>query len=131
MLAAIAIQNARLYASLEHLAITDGLTGLYNHRYFYDRLAQEVARAQRYELPLSLLMIDIDDFKAYNDRYGHRAGDALLRGVGALLQARRRDSRSTWWRATAARSSPSSCRAPRATAPARAGERLRDASPRA
>ena len=86
-LAAVAIQNARLHASLEQLATTDGLTGLYNHRYFYERLTQEVARAQRYGLPLSLLMIDIDDFKRYNDRCGHRAGDALLRALGALLLA--------------------------------------------
>ena len=85
-LAAVAIENARLHASLEEQAITDGLTGLYNHRYFYERLSQEVARAQRYRLPLSLLMIDIDDFKAFNDRHGHRAGDDLLRDVAALLR---------------------------------------------
>jgi diguanylate cyclase (GGDEF)-like protein len=89
-LAAIAIQNARLYGSVERLAITDGLTGLYNHRHFYDRLAQEVARAQRYDLPLSLLMIDIDDFKRFNDRAGHPAGDALLRDVAGLLVAQTR-----------------------------------------
>jgi len=89
-LAAVAIQNARLYGSVERLAITDGLTGLYNYRYFYDRLAQEVARAQRYQLPLSLLMIDIDDFKRYNDRCGHRAGDALLHKLGDLLQSQTR-----------------------------------------
>ena len=90
-LAAVAIQNARLYGDVEHLAITDGLTGLYNHRYFYDRLAQEVARAQRYELPLSLLMIDIDDFKHFNDRFGHRAGDALLRELGTVLESQTRE----------------------------------------
>ncbi len=89
-LAAVAIQNARLFGDVEHLAITDGLTGLYNHRYFYDRLAQDVARAQRYDLPLSLLMIDIDDFKSYNDRCGHRAGDALLRELGRVLKSQTR-----------------------------------------
>jgi diguanylate cyclase (GGDEF)-like protein len=89
-LAAVAIQNARLYGDVSHLAITDGLTGLYNHRYFHDRLAQEVARAQRYELPLSLLMVDIDDFKGYNDRFGHRAGDALLRELGRVLKTQTR-----------------------------------------
>jgi diguanylate cyclase (GGDEF)-like protein len=89
-LAAVAIQNARLYGDVEHLAITDGLTGLYNHRYFYDRLAQDVARAQRYDLPLSLLMIDIDDFKSYNDRHGHRAGDRLLRELGRVLKVQTR-----------------------------------------
>jgi diguanylate cyclase (GGDEF)-like protein len=84
-LAAVAIQNARLYGELEALAITDGVTALYNHRHFHERLAAEVARAVRYELPLSLLLIDIDGFKDYNDRCGHPAGDALLRALGALL----------------------------------------------
>ena len=73
----------------QQLAITDGLTGLYNHRHFYDHLAQEVARAQRYGLPLSLL-IDIDDFKAYNDVFGHRAGDELLRALAAVLLSQTR-----------------------------------------
>ncbi len=89
-LAAVAIQNARLYSRVEQLAITDGLTGLYNHRHFFERLAQEVARAKRYELPLSLLMIDIDDFKAYNDTFGHLAGDQVLRTLGALLLSQTR-----------------------------------------
>ena len=89
-LAAVAIQNARLYGEVQQLAITDGLTGLYNHRYFYDRLAQDVARACRYDLPLSLLMIDIDDFKTYNDRFGHRAGDALLRELAGVLESQTR-----------------------------------------
>jgi diguanylate cyclase (GGDEF)-like protein len=84
-LAAVAIQNARLYEALEGLAITDGVTGLFNHRHFHDRLAAEVIRAKRFDLYLSLLMIDIDGFKAYNDRSGHPAGDALLRALGALL----------------------------------------------
>ena len=110
-LAAVAIQNARLYGGLEALAITDGVTALFNHRHFHERLAAEVARANRYGLALSLLLIDIDGFKDYNDRYGHPAGDALLRALGALLSSRRAPT-STSWRATAATSSPSSCRAP-------------------
>jgi diguanylate cyclase (GGDEF)-like protein len=89
-LAAVAIQNARLYSRVEQLAITDGLTGLYNHRHFFERLAGEVARANRYQLPLSLLMIDIDDFKSYNDAYGHLAGDALLRALAVVLQTQTR-----------------------------------------
>ena len=89
-LAAVAIQNARLHGQLEALAITDGVTGLYNHRHFHERLAAEVIRAQRYGLPLSLLMIDIDGFKGYNDRYGHPAGDALLRALGVLLRSHTR-----------------------------------------
>ena len=89
-LAAVAIENARLYAGLKELAISDGLTDLYNHRYFYDRLAEEVARAQRYELPLTLLMLDVDDFKRFNDAYGHRAGDAVLRDLAELLKEQTR-----------------------------------------
>ena len=84
-LTAMAIQNSLLYAEVKQLAITDGPTGLCNHRYFYERLFQEVARATRYDLPVSLLMIDIDDFKAFNDSAGHRAGDALLQSLGELL----------------------------------------------
>jgi diguanylate cyclase (GGDEF)-like protein len=82
---AAAIVNARLYRTIERQAITDGLTGLYNHRYFYERLNQEFARAQRYSLPLSLLMIDIDDFKHFNDLYGHPVGDLVLAEVGRIL----------------------------------------------
>jgi diguanylate cyclase (GGDEF)-like protein len=63
---------------------------LYNHRHFYERLAQEVARAQRYGLALSLLIIDIDDFKSYNDAFGHRAGDSLLHDVALMLKTETR-----------------------------------------
>jgi diguanylate cyclase (GGDEF)-like protein len=83
--AAAALANAALYRTLERQAITDGLTGLYNHRYFYERLNQEIARAQRYGLPLSLLMVDIDDFKHFNDRFGHPTGDLVLTEVGRIL----------------------------------------------
>jgi diguanylate cyclase (GGDEF)-like protein len=85
--AAAAVANARLYARVEAQAITDGLTGLYNHRHFYERLETECARARRYELPLSLLMIDIDDFKAFNDHHGHQRGDQVLRDVAAVITA--------------------------------------------
>jgi diguanylate cyclase (GGDEF)-like protein len=83
--AAAAIINVRLYQTIERQAITDGLTGLYNHRYFYERLNQEFARAERYGLPLSLLMLDIDDFKRFNDSYGHPVGDLVLGEVGTVL----------------------------------------------
>jgi diguanylate cyclase (GGDEF)-like protein len=85
--AAVAIEHARLYRVSEQRAITDGLTGLYNHRYFYERLGQEIARAQRYGSPVSLLMVDIDDFKAFNDTRGHVAGDEVLRSVAGILGA--------------------------------------------
>ncbi len=75
---------------LEQLAITDGLTGLRNHRYFHERLASEVERSHRSGHPLSLLMIDVDHFKHYNDRNGHPAGDSVLRGVDSILADGRR-----------------------------------------
>ena len=84
--AAVALENSRLYARVQIQAVTDGLTGLFNHRYFYQRLEQECTRARRYDLPLALLMIDIDDFKAFNDRCGHQRGDKVLRDVAEILQ---------------------------------------------
>lgn len=85
--AAAALQNSSLYRRVEQQAIRDGLTGLYNHRHLQERLIQEVARARRYDLPLSLLILDIDDFKRFNDEYGHQVGDELLREVGTILDA--------------------------------------------
>ena len=82
---ALALNNVRLYAATEAQATTDALTGLANHRAFYDRLGQELARGQRYGSPVSLLMLDIDDFKVLNDTYGHPAGDRVLRLLGWLL----------------------------------------------
>jgi len=64
---------------LERMAITDGLTGLHNHRYFIEQLASEVNRAKRYGTPLTCVFMDIDNFKGLNDTYGHVAGDAVLR----------------------------------------------------
>ncbi len=76
---AVGMRNARLYAEIEKLAVTDPLTGLYNYRYFYQRLGAEIARSQRYRHPLSVIMIDLDDFKKINDSYGHLSGDRVLR----------------------------------------------------
>jgi diguanylate cyclase (GGDEF)-like protein len=90
--AAVAIEHARLYRRVQDQAVTDGLTGLYNHRHLYERLEHEVARARRYATPVSLLMIDIDDFKLFNDRNGHLAGDAVLRGIAAVLQSELRQN---------------------------------------
>jgi diguanylate cyclase (GGDEF)-like protein len=75
---------------LSELAITDGLTGLYNHRHFRERLTLELERSNRTGLPLSVLMIDVDSFKLYNDRHGHLAGDNALRGVAKVMQHGRR-----------------------------------------
>jgi diguanylate cyclase (GGDEF)-like protein len=75
---------------LAQLAVTDGLTGLYNHRHFHERLALEVERSQRSGLPLSLLMLDVDHFKQFNDSYGHPAGDEVLRQLARVLGDTRR-----------------------------------------
>jgi diguanylate cyclase (GGDEF)-like protein len=75
---------------LAQLAVTDGLTGKYNHRYFHERLALEVERSGRTNLPLSLLMTDVDHFKQYNDRFGHPAGDRVLKRVAEILSMGRR-----------------------------------------
>ena len=75
---------------LAKLAITDGLTGLYNHRYLHERLVLETERALRTGVPVTLLMMDVDCFKQYNDRHGHPAGDDVLRGLARLLSEERR-----------------------------------------
>ncbi len=84
--AAITLENARLYSLHQRLATTDGLTGLYNHRYFQERLASELAQAQRTGKPLSLALTDIDFFKKFNDTFGHQEGDVVLRKVSQLLR---------------------------------------------
>ena len=81
---------AELNIRLEALATTDGLTGLKNHRTFQERLQDEVRRAVRYSSPLSILMLDVDRFKTYNDAFGHPAGDAILRKIAGVLQAKAR-----------------------------------------
>jgi diguanylate cyclase (GGDEF)-like protein len=77
------LERAKL--QLQQLAITDGLTGLYNYQYFKHKLQIEVARSIRHNLPVSLLMMDIDFFKMYNDHFGHPLGDRILRRFSNLL----------------------------------------------
>ena len=72
-------------AELSELSITDSLTGLFNQRHFYTRLKEELARAKRQYRPFSLILLDLDDFKAYNDTYGHFAGDEVLRSFGGII----------------------------------------------
>jgi len=86
-LVAISIQNALLYKKTEELAIRDGLTGLYVKRYFLEMYEEEYQRALRANYPLSILMIDIDFFKNYNDRFGHTAGDIVLKRVASILNS--------------------------------------------
>jgi len=83
--AAIAIENARLYKELEIMALTDGVTGIYNHRAFQTRLEEEISRADRYNYSVSIVIIDLDFFKKINDTYGHLEGDNVLREIGVML----------------------------------------------
>ncbi len=81
----VAIDNSRLYKLTRQLSITDELTGMRNYRFLQQRLNEEVSRAVRYEKNLSLLMLDADDFKGFNDRYGHIAGDVALSELAAVF----------------------------------------------
>jgi diguanylate cyclase (GGDEF)-like protein len=85
--AGIMIENAQLYTQATIRANTDGLTGLYNHRHFHESLEQEIARGTRFGTVFSVVMLDIDLFKAYNDVYGHLAGDQILRRIGELIKS--------------------------------------------
>lgn len=84
--AAVTLEHARLYTLHKRMATTDGLTGLYNHRYFQERLATELATSERTGKPLSLALTDIDLFKKFNDTFGHQEGDNVLRKCSKLLR---------------------------------------------
>ncbi len=71
----------------EQISRVDGLTGLYNHKFFHELLNAEIARADRYKYSFSLLMIDIDDFKRINDNYGHQTGDIILKEIAAIFKS--------------------------------------------
>ena len=81
-----AIENARRFREARQLADLDALTGLHNRRYFHDTLAREVARAHRYGRRLALIVLDLDEFKAINDRIGHLSGDAVLAEVAERIR---------------------------------------------
>lgn len=85
-LTAVAVENAKLYERTQELAIKDSLTGLYVHQHFRDRLEEELKRALLQDYPLSLIMLDLDHFKDYNDRFGHIAGDIVLRRLARTLK---------------------------------------------
>lgn len=79
------IRERQLIKKLEHLSNCDSLTELYNRRYFDRKIREEAHRAQRQNYPLFLIMLDVDNFKAYNDSRGHQQGDQLLMAIGAIL----------------------------------------------
>jgi diguanylate cyclase (GGDEF)-like protein len=83
----LALSNLRLQDSLRTQSIRDPLTGLYNRRYLEESLTRELARCDRVNKPLSVLMIDLDHFKRFNDTHGHDGGDALLTHAGRVFQA--------------------------------------------
>jgi diguanylate cyclase (GGDEF)-like protein/PAS domain S-box-containing protein len=83
---ALALANLHLRETLRHQSIRDPLTGLYNRRYLEETLAQEIQRAQRHQHPIGVIMLDIDNFKRFNDTYGHDAGDRVLQAVGQILR---------------------------------------------
>jgi diguanylate cyclase (GGDEF)-like protein len=83
---ALALANLKLRQSLRDLSVRDSLTGLFNRRYLSESLGRELTRCARRDLPLAVLAFDLDHFKAFNDNYGHAAGDAILRGFARVLQ---------------------------------------------
>jgi len=89
---AVAIENARLFGTIQSMAITDDLTGLYNRRKFYDIASQEFDRSRRYQRPLSVVMMDIDHFKKVNDTYGHAIGDQVLQGLAHVIKGSLRNA---------------------------------------
>ena len=89
--ATMSIDHARLHARTLQLACTDGLTGLYNHRQFKKTFIEEVARAKRYSNPLAVILLDVDDFKKFNDTYGHPNGDIVLQEMAVMLKELLRD----------------------------------------
>lgn len=98
-ISANALENAMLFDTMktaqeffEEISIRDGLTKLYNHRHFYNRLEEEFSRTDRYNAALSLIFFDIDDFKRINDTYGHATGDEVLKRIGSLMKTVARES---------------------------------------
>jgi len=88
---AVAFENARLIEKIQQLAITDDLTGLYNRRGLFEIGRLEIERTQRYNLPLSAIVMDIDHFKRVNDQYSHAIGDQVLRSFAKCVQENTRE----------------------------------------
>lgn len=89
---AVLLENLRLYRQTADMAVRDGLTGLLNHRRLHERMKEELSRSLRYHHPMTLLMIDMDYFKRYNDTYGHQQGDEVLRLLAEILRQNVRQS---------------------------------------
>lgn len=89
--AGVAIENVLLHQEAQRMAIMDGLTGIWNHRWFQIQFAQELDRAQRYQRPFCLVILDIDDFKSFNDSYGHQVGDFVLVELAGRIRSSVRD----------------------------------------
>jgi len=87
----ISVHNALLHDELERLSVTDRLTELYNHGHFQQRLEEEFRRAERFGHTLALIMLDIDNFKTFNDKYGHPRGDKVLQAVSAAIRSNLRE----------------------------------------
>ncbi len=84
-MASLAMNNLKQYHVIEKMSYTDFLTEVYNYRYFYKRLREEIFRAKRFDRMLALVIFDIDNFKSFNDTYGHQAGDEVLRNLARLV----------------------------------------------
>ncbi len=84
-IASLALDNIHQYSTIEKLSYTDSMTGIYNYRYFYKRLNEEILRAKRYDRELALVILDIDNFKSFNDNFGHQAGDLVLKQLSDLI----------------------------------------------
>ena len=89
--AAVSVENVDLHETVQRQAVTDELTGLFNHRRFQEVMAAEVERARRYDAEMGLIMLDIDNFKRVNDTYGHMQGDMVLREVARVLRQSARE----------------------------------------
>ena len=96
--AVVALENARLHRMVERQALVDGLTGLANRRQADEALASELARTERLGGPVGLILADVDDFKAVNDRFGHPTGDIVLRDLAETLRenVREIDTAARW-----------------------------------
>ena len=84
---ALAIENALMVERIQNMAVKDGLTGVYNHRYFQEKLEEEISKADRYNKDLSFLLLDVDHFKKFNYTYGHQEGDKVLRIVAEIAES--------------------------------------------